>query len=170
LPRDAARYTWGVDPYRILGLPAGATLQEVQRAYRQLARRWHPDVNPDPQARSRFAEATAAYETLRERGKSRGERVPVAVVVRAQPSRCGRDRTAPERPRWLGVGEGFGRPRWLDARSGLERPRWLDVEEGLARSRWLDARSGLERPRWLDARPIPGALRWRDPTPWRGLW
>ena len=35
-----------VDFYIILGLERGATLSEIKRAYRRLARRFHPDINP----------------------------------------------------------------------------------------------------------------------------
>ena len=34
------------DPYRILGLKPGASEEEVKRAYRQLAKKYHPDMNP----------------------------------------------------------------------------------------------------------------------------
>ncbi|NEQ55663.1 MAG: J domain-containing protein [Leptolyngbya sp. SIO3F4] len=55
------------DHYRILGLRTGATFDDVKVAYRKLARKYHPDVNPDDQrAQDRFIKVTKAYEALLE--------------------------------------------------------------------------------------------------------
>src|SRR4051812_33130282 len=54
-----------MDFYVILGLEQGATESEIKRAYRRLARRFHPDINPgDRAAEARFREILEAYETL----------------------------------------------------------------------------------------------------------
>ncbi|MCM3878896.1 MAG: J domain-containing protein [Vicinamibacterales bacterium] len=54
-----------MDLYQLLGLPRGATLIEIKRSYRRLARKFHPDINPgDNAAEARFKEITRAYETL----------------------------------------------------------------------------------------------------------
>ncbi|MPZ16516.1 MAG: DnaJ domain-containing protein [Luteitalea sp.] len=51
--------------YAILGVPADATLTDVRRAYRRLARRYHPNINPgDEAAAVRFRVVTLAYEIL----------------------------------------------------------------------------------------------------------
>lgn len=51
--------------YKILGIPVGASQEEIKRAYRALALKWHPDRNPDdPRAGERFREVVKAYETL----------------------------------------------------------------------------------------------------------
>ena len=54
-----------MDLYVILGLPHGASESDIKRAYRRLARRFHPDINPgDRQAEARFRQILQAYETL----------------------------------------------------------------------------------------------------------
>jgi curved DNA-binding protein len=50
--------------YDVLGVPRDADLEEIQRAYRRLVRRYHPDVNPHPEAEGRLKEVTEAYEVL----------------------------------------------------------------------------------------------------------
>ena len=52
------------DFYEILGVPRTATQDEIQRAYRKLARQHHPDVNTDPGAEDRFKEISEAYDVL----------------------------------------------------------------------------------------------------------
>lgn len=53
------------DCYRVLGLRTGASFAEIKAAYRRLARRYHPDVNPDNQiAQDKFIQVTAAYRQL----------------------------------------------------------------------------------------------------------
>jgi curved DNA-binding protein CbpA len=55
------------DCYRLLGLRTGASLQDVKSSYRNLARLYHPDVNPgDPQAEEKFIRITEAYRFLLE--------------------------------------------------------------------------------------------------------
>ena len=53
-----------VDLYAELGVARDASSEEIRRAYRQVARRHHPDVNQDPGGPERFAAAARAYEIL----------------------------------------------------------------------------------------------------------
>ena len=52
------------DYYATLGVPPDATSPQIKKAYRTLAKRYHPDVNPSSDAASRFREITEAYDTL----------------------------------------------------------------------------------------------------------
>nr|MBA3490128.1 molecular chaperone DnaJ [Longispora sp. (in: high G+C Gram-positive bacteria)] len=52
------------DYYAILGVDRGASQDELKKAYRKLARQYHPDVNSAPEAQDRFKEISVAYEVL----------------------------------------------------------------------------------------------------------
>ncbi|MGH2477515.1 MAG: DnaJ C-terminal domain-containing protein [Candidatus Limnocylindrales bacterium] len=52
------------DFYEVLGVSRNASPDEIQRAYRKLARTYHPDVNKDPGAEARFQEIAEAYDVL----------------------------------------------------------------------------------------------------------
>jgi molecular chaperone DnaJ len=55
------------DYYEVLDVPRGSSEEEIKKAYRQHALKWHPDRNPgDKEAEARFREAAEAYEVLRD--------------------------------------------------------------------------------------------------------
>lgn len=87
------------DPYTVLGVPRSASEKDIKSAYRKLAKKYHPDQNPDdPSAHGKFAEATHAYDLLNDKDK------------RAQFDRGEID--AEGNPRFAGFGNGgFGGAR-----------------------------------------------------------
>ena len=54
------------DPYQVLGVSKSASSEDIRKEYRNLARKYHPDLNPDPAASDRFKEVNQAYELIGE--------------------------------------------------------------------------------------------------------
>ena len=52
------------DYYEILGIPLNSSIDEIKKAYRKMARMYHPDINPAPDAKDHFILVTEAYEFL----------------------------------------------------------------------------------------------------------
>jgi len=65
------------DPYTVLGLSTGATKADVGQAFRRLAKKHHPDANPDdPAAEERFKAITAAHDYLMGKGDHLAQAAP----------------------------------------------------------------------------------------------
>ena len=59
----------GRDFYKILGISKGATDDEIKKAYRKMAVKWHPDKNKSPEAEEKFKDIAMAYEVLKDKKK-----------------------------------------------------------------------------------------------------
>ena len=79
------------DYYEVLGIPKNASEQDIKKAYRSMAKKYHPDRNKDnPEAEAKFKEVQEANEVLSDPGR-RGSRCPGAGAARR--SGCCRSRT-----------------------------------------------------------------------------
>jgi hypothetical protein len=76
------------DPHAVLGLHPGASPQEVDEAYRQLAKRWHPDRGGGPDAAARMAAINVAHDLLRAGAQhTRSRRTAAPPPGRGAPAR-----------------------------------------------------------------------------------
>lgn len=85
--------------YQLLGLDRGASLDDVKSAYRQLARKFHPDLNPhDLQAPQRFIRLNQAYQMLLEQLPTTSRNPSIPNSVQSSPTKVTTDRTPPTTP------------------------------------------------------------------------
>src|SRR5882672_7015854 len=57
------------DYYKTLGVERGASDEDIKKSYRKLARKYHPDVSKEANAKEKFQEVSEAYETLKDKEK-----------------------------------------------------------------------------------------------------
>lgn len=90
-----------LDLYRLLEVDPAATTAQIARAYRRLARRWHPDVAASPGAAEHFAQITVAYRVLSDPA-SRARYDATRPTKPTPPSRPTRATGGTWRPPWTG--------------------------------------------------------------------
>ena len=74
-------------PYEVLGVKRDASADEIRKAYRKLAKEFHPDLNPGkPAAEARFKAVTGAYDILSEKRSGRA----TTAARSTKPARNGR--------------------------------------------------------------------------------
>jgi DnaJ-class molecular chaperone len=127
------------DPYTVLGVTRAASEDELKRAYRRLAKKLHPDLNPGKSAvEQQFKEVTAAYELLSDPQKR----------ARYDRGEIGAD--GAERGFRYGAGPGFGRAGFGARSSARSGPGFAGIDdiisELLNRGGWRNATTAEAEP------------------------
>ena len=120
------------DPYTVLGIPRDANQRQVRQAYRRLAKRHHPDLNPDSDAIEQMRRVNQAWETLSTPGlRARYD----ADTARQTAGSTGHwsaaprygSATGPPAQRWSSAGVSQPRPYAYPKPSEEDWPGWLAV-------------------------------------------
>lgn len=132
------------DYYKIMGLPRTATQAQIKAAHRKLARKYHPDLNKDPDAEEQFKDVAEAYEVLKDTEKR------AAYDQLGEAPQGGEFRPPPG---WeeAGFSYGGGPGRGRGAHDSASDADFRDFLDELFRSRGAGAhgsssRAGSERP------------------------
>ncbi len=142
----------GQDFYQTLGVPRTASQDDIQRAYRRLARQYHPDVNHDPGAEDRFKDVSEAYDVLSD-PETRRRYDAFGADFRQVP-----EDMDPETFRRSRAGAGAGpEPRGGRPGAGPRQPRVQLLAPGTSTSRICWAGSSVAGPGARGWGPIPGA-------------
>jgi DnaJ-class molecular chaperone len=126
------------DPYEVLGVPRSASEAEIKKAYRKLAKKFHPDSNKsDPKAKEKFAEVSAAYDLLSDKDK-RGQFDRGEIDADGKPRFHGFQGFGGGGPEGFDFGGGGGRTRTFrfsrgfGGRGGMGAEDIFDLFSGLA--------------------------------------
>ncbi len=132
------------DYYAILGVERTATDDEIKKAYRNLARKYHPDVSRDPDGEEKFKDAAEAYKTLKDAEK------------RAAYDRLGKHPSGEEFKPSQDWGDQF-KTQFGDGASSFDGVDLSDLFASFSRGRSAhNAAGGMGGPRGNTSRPIPG--------------
>jgi molecular chaperone DnaJ len=122
------------DYYKTLGVDRKASAEEIKKAYRRLARKYHPDTNKDPQAESRFKDIQEAYDVLSDPDKRKAYDRGGSIFAGANP--FGGGGPAPDFGSFSDILSGIftgGSPgRGTRTRPQAERGRDLETEVSLS--------------------------------------
>jgi DnaJ-class molecular chaperone len=133
--------------YQVLGVAPDATPDEIHRAYRRLARLYHPDLNRRSDARARFDEVSDAYAVLHDPALRAGyDRRPVRRTHRRSAAGPQAPNARPSAPAFSSRRPARAVPRFLEdeSPSTVRLDVTLNVAEPVRLLRWL-MRSALRR-------------------------
>jgi len=162
------------DYYEILGVSRKATLNEIKKAYRKLARKYHPDLNPnDKRSEQKFKEINEAHETLKDPEKRKqydtyGSVGPHVGDARANSNFEGFDFGSEGASSFGDIFEtlfsnvGGGRPQANRRRRQAEAGEDLNYSMNLS---FVDAASGIETPIQISHKELCQTCRGRGMAP-----
>ncbi|HEX4430821.1 MAG TPA: DnaJ C-terminal domain-containing protein [Frankiaceae bacterium] len=124
--------------YETLGVPRDAKPEEIQRAYRKLARQLHPDVNKDPSAEERFKAVSEAYDVLSD-PDARRRYDAFGADFRSVPEGVDPQTWARSRS-YAGAGAGAGTGQRRTGEAGRSGPEWGFTDFGESEGAGPDVR------------------------------
>ena len=126
LRQEGSRALEYKDYYATLGVKKDASREEIQKAYRKLARKFHPDVNKDAAAEAKFKDIGEAYEVLKDSEKRQKYDQYGSAWNSAR-------QTGAPPPGWEGVRFDFGEEGLPIRRDRIDQQRARDLGHSLAR-------------------------------------
>ncbi len=117
------------DYYKILGIARNATAEEIKRAFRKLAFKYHPDRNHEDGAEEKFKEVNEAYQVLSDRGKRADYDAPVYAQPQITPKPYRPARSPAEELARIITQK--GNPWWAKVLAGIGLYAYLKHKESL---------------------------------------